>query len=87
MSSVLKRSLLRLVLFSIFVGVMDSEIECILRNFISDTKMCGTVSALEGKDFIKKDLDNLARLAHANLVKINKARCKILHLSQDNPRA
>lgn len=81
MSSVPKGSVLRLVLFSIFVCVMDSETECKLRKFISKTKLCDTVKALEGKDAMKKDLDKLARSAHANHMKINKARCKILHLS------
>lgn len=34
----------------IFVGDIDSEIECSLHKFASDTVLCGAVGALEGKD-------------------------------------
>jgi len=48
-------------LFNIFVSNMDSGIECTFRNFASDTKLCGAVDILEGRDAIQRDLDRLER--------------------------
>ncbi|PKU49478.1 rna-directed dna polymerase from mobile element jockey- hypothetical protein [Limosa lapponica baueri] len=65
------------VLFNIFVGDMDSGIECTLSSFAKDTKLCGGVNTLEGRDAIQWDLDNLEKWA--NPMKFNQAKCKVLH--------
>ncbi|GAB0205900.1 cAMP-dependent protein kinase inhibitor alpha [Grus japonensis] len=44
-----------------------------------NTKVCGTVDVLEGRDAIQRDLDKLKRWARVNLMKFNKAKCKVLH--------
>ena len=72
-------------LFNIFVGDTDSVIECTLSKFADDTKLCGTVSALEGRD-AKRDLDRLERRACVNLMKFNKAKCKVVHMGRGNPK-
>ncbi|KAM9655519.1 uncharacterized protein ACIBXB_008408 [Morphnus guianensis] len=65
---------------------MDSGIECTLSKFANGTKLCGVVDMLEGRDAIQRDLDRLERWAHANLMKFNKAKYKVLHEGRENPK-
>ncbi|PKU46743.1 rna-directed dna polymerase from mobile element jockey-like [Limosa lapponica baueri] len=40
---------------------MDSGIECTLSEFANDTKLCGTVNKLDGRDAIQRELDRFER--------------------------
>jgi len=53
--------------------------ECNFNKSANDTKLCGAVNALEGRDAIQGHLGRLERWACANLMKFNKAKCKVLH--------
>jgi len=86
MSGVPRRSVLGLVLFHMFVGDMGSGTECTLSKFVDDTKLCGVVDPLEGRDAIQGDLDRLERWACMNRMKSNKAKCRVLHVGRGNPK-
>ncbi|GAB0188214.1 mitochondrial enolase superfamily member 1 [Grus japonensis] len=85
-SSAAQGSVLGPALFNIFVGGIDSTIKCAISKFANDIKLCGADDTPEGRDAIQRDLDRLGGGPHAKLMKFNKAKCKVLHMGQDNPK-
>ncbi|GAB0185546.1 structural maintenance of chromosomes protein 6 [Grus japonensis] len=65
---------------------LSKDVEADIRKFADDTKLCDAVNILERRDAIKRDLDKLHRSASVNLMKFNKAKCKVLRMGQGNPK-
>lgn len=85
MSAVSLAAGIGLGVFNISVGDMDSEIQCTLGKLAHDTRLCGAVGTLEGRDAIHRDPDRLESWACVNLTTFSEAKCKVLHLGTSNP--
>ncbi|KAK4831333.1 hypothetical protein QYF61_016822 [Mycteria americana] len=76
-----------LVAFQYIDGACKNDGETVFTKVCSDrTRGNGCQLKEEGSDAIQKDLDRPEECVHVNLMKFNKAKCKVLHLGWGSPQ-
>jgi len=71
--------------FSIFSNDLYSESKCTLIKSADNIQLSGAVDTPEGLDAIQSDMHKLEKWACVNLMRMNKAKCKVLHMGRGNP--
>jgi len=73
------------VLFNLFINDLNEELECTLSKFADDTKLGEVADTSEGCAAIQRNLDKLESWVQRNPMKLNKGKCRVLHLGGTTP--
>lgn len=60
--------------------------ECTIGNFADETKLGGAIGCLKRPDALQRDIGRLTYWTMINEIKVNKSKCRILHLGWSSTR-
>ena len=79
------RSVLRPVLFIIYVNDLPDIIHSSIQMFPDDTKVFNKITCPSDCKELQRDIDSLVEWSVAWQLKFNTAKCKIMHIGGSNP--
>ena len=79
-------SVLRPILFNIFINHLDDRIESTLIKCADDTMLRINFDLPDGRKALQGELDRLDRWAKVNYMSLNRIMCWVLHFGHNHPR-
>ena len=87
LSGVPQGSILGPVLFTLYVNDIPAELETLISLYADDTKIYSAITSASSIESLKSDLKKLENWAILMQMKFHPAKCKIMHLGKNNPKA
>ena len=87
LSGVPQGSILGPVLFTLYVNDIPSELETLISLYADDTKIYSAITSESSIESLKSDLQKLENWANVMQMKFHPAKCKVMHLGKNNPKA
>src|SRR6266516_6676457 len=86
-SGVLQGSVLRPILFLIYINDMEDKVSSLFWKFADDSKMMGKVGSINDTNLIKQDLQVLEEWSRKWQMPFNAKKCKVMHVGRKNSLA
>jgi len=87
LSSVPQGSVLKPLLFVIYINDIDEFIVSHILKFADDTKIYQVVNSSTAIENLRSDLHNLVAWSNERQMLFNIDKCKVMHLGYNNPKA
>ena len=87
LSGVLQGSILRSILFLIFINDLDNDIKSKVLKFAYDTKVFGKIKSYADRQHLQDDLNKLTEWSEKCQMLFNFGKCKCLHTGHGNKDA